>query len=960
MDQENFDNRMDIDSISGFLESKKPALRKKGLELLLSFTPSEGIPFARNLLIDPDMNVRFTARNVLKILEEKARESTTSADLDKSIEMILKEPSAFKATIAFASKKDLKIIFNHLLTQKISPDLAARILEYYFNTEKDFANLALLSEVLYRFYGSSISAKSDNFSSIDETEFIAKKMFFTTKTNIDHIRDSYFSLFLKTTNSLYKITYSALFWNIEKLKITSELKKMVTSNNVEDQELALDIISYLKAPDLKPLLAPMLQSTKVNIKDRASGLMLEFQNIMTHDSKETLVNTALTDESKRRFSETLLTSADSGEKIEILKILYNISDIWWLPKLKELLKKEKDPFVIATLVKTIGFIGRSDSIELLKPFLKNSDARIIANTIEGLTGIDDDNLLKVFEGFLEHNDYRIAATAAKAIWNFNRDKVRTIIEKFCSSNDIWKKKSALYTCKKIEDAAIVDSIRTLITDANKEIAREANDYIVAFESARKDQKDQDDLLDFITQKTEGVPAHFADERIAIIDNELINVQDKVKAITELAFFGTENNVPVLKKILEKVQNPILIAGLVKTIGKIGRNESEFLVKYLDFPDERVRANTVEGLEEQDLSKIKNKVYPLLYEQNNRIRANAIKMLWKFEPDIVFQKVQALCKSPDPESRKSGTYALYSIGTQQAYDELKKLVNDQNINVAVMASELIAKLSGKIKANPFKSDSEEKVESKETSILREMLPQSVEIGLKIQTISKKPVLTIHQEEVLENLRELESTNSEVRRSAMNNLKNITKENDLDIIENHLADCNDNFALASITRIISNFPNNPRTEKILLKFVEMEDLRIKSNAIESLFKINKEHLFEKLLSYYSVNDDRIKYAIFYQYKTNNTFFKYINRYLQDEDYASKYYHYASILSLKFVIEKYGNTLQNTKNKSEVSMKIEKIIDGSGLIELIRDMIFSSDEFTEKSGKKILKMFINRIFE
>ncbi|MCK5684363.1 hypothetical protein KAJ27_09585, partial [bacterium] len=249
---------------------------------------------------------------------------------------------------------------------------------------------------------------------------------------------------------------------------------------------------------------------------------------------------------------------------------------------------------------------------------------------------------------------------------------------------------------------------------------------------------------------------------------------------------------------------------------------------------------------------------------------------------------------------------------------------------------------------------------EKSILRDMLPQSVEIGLKINTINKKPILTIHEEEVLENLRELESSNSEVRRSAMNNLKNITLEKDLDLIENHLENCQDNFALASITRIISNFPENPKTEQILLKFLEMDDLRIRSNTIESLFKLKKDHLYLKLLSYYSINDERIRYALFYQYKANPDFNKFINQYLLDKDYLSEYYHFASMISLKFIFENYENTLKNSKDKPEVALKIEKVIEGSGIIEIIREMLASSDETTVRSGKRVFKMMINKIFE
>ncbi|MDD5092276.1 MAG: HEAT repeat domain-containing protein, partial [Candidatus Wallbacteria bacterium] len=123
--------------------------------------------------------------------------------------------------------------------------------------------------------------------------------------------------------------------------------------------------------------------------------------------------------------------------------------------------------------------------------------------------------------------------------------------------------------------------------------------------------------------------------------------------------------------------------LVTTVSMLGDGRAiPWLIRYLRDADPRVRANAVEGLENFQLEdKDLEEVLPLLEDDNNRVRANAAKALWKFGGLRMISFLgDILAGNPDKWQRASAAYALGEMRSENALGILKKSIKDHDHEV----------------------------------------------------------------------------------------------------------------------------------------------------------------------------------------------------------------------------------------------------------------------------------------
>ncbi|MCK5683636.1 HAMP domain-containing protein [bacterium] len=129
--------------------------------------------------------------------------------------------------------------------------------------------------------------------------------------------------------------------------------------------------------------------------------------------------------------------------------------------------------------------------------------------------------------------------------------------------------------------------------------------------------------------------------------------------------------------------------LIKTLGFLGGIDAiKSLTYFLHDPDARVRANVIEMfsiVENGDF--IKQHLFPLLDDENHRVKGNAAQILWKKG----FQKrtMEKLIEMSDSENWRSAASAVYSIGEiwdSKNYSQLVRMYLRGAVQVNIDAHE----------------------------------------------------------------------------------------------------------------------------------------------------------------------------------------------------------------------------------------------------------------------------------
>ncbi len=100
-----------------------------------------------------------------------------------------------------------------------------------------------------------------------------------------------------------------------------------------------------------------------------------------------------------------------------------------------------------------------------------------------------------------------------------------------------------------------------------------------------------------------------------------------------------------------------IAGIGEIRQLKRKKVEEHLVRALDDPDWRVKANAVEALEKRDREDLAAEVAVHMYSPNSRLRANAIKAMLNWRAESARRAVEEMLVDPRPDHRRSAGWLL---------------------------------------------------------------------------------------------------------------------------------------------------------------------------------------------------------------------------------------------------------------------------------------------------------------
>jgi len=131
---------------------------------------------------------------------------------------------------------------------------------------------------------------------------------------------------------------------------------------------------------------------------------------------------------------------------------------------------------------------------------------------------------------------------------------------------------------------------------------------------------------------------------------------------------------VLSVLEEETIDTFIISALVKTVGALGdTSQIGVLQQYLKHPDNRVRSNTIEGLELIADDLIFPVIVPMLQDPDNRVKATSIKTLMHFNQDAARSLILKLAASKSDSRRASACYCLGVDNTPWSENILLKMI-----------------------------------------------------------------------------------------------------------------------------------------------------------------------------------------------------------------------------------------------------------------------------------------------
>lgn len=152
----------------------------------------------------------------------------------------------------------------------------------------------------------------------------------------------------------------------------------------------------------------------------------------------------------------------------------------------------------------------------------------------------------------------------------------------------------------------------------------------------------------------------------------------------------------LEQVLLNEKDVIVKSGLVKVYARLAGEEGvETIRACLADGDARVRANTVEVIEECSIRSCEVDVVKLLKDSENRVKVNAAKFLVKCGHSEAFATLRSMLGSSEVWLRDSVIFALGEIGDQPSLTLLKAALKDTNQGIRLSVLKALAKINNAV-------------------------------------------------------------------------------------------------------------------------------------------------------------------------------------------------------------------------------------------------------------------------
>ncbi|MFC1746396.1 HEAT repeat domain-containing protein, partial [Candidatus Riflebacteria bacterium] len=155
-------------------------------------------------------------------------------------------------------------------------------------------------------------------------------------------------------------------------------------------------------------------------------------------------------------------------------------------------------------------------------------------------------------------------------------------------------------------------------------------------------------------------------------------REKLAVIQQIINKDLKDTLPLLSQRLSGEEDNDVLSALLLAVGKFGTdNEIEVLVPFLQHENSRIRADTIEALDDLGTPKIYPHIITLSEDPDNRVRANAALAVKDFSPATSLQILNEMLETEQPAMQSSAAYALQFFPFKRNVEILAGLLNSQD-------------------------------------------------------------------------------------------------------------------------------------------------------------------------------------------------------------------------------------------------------------------------------------------
>jgi len=295
-------------------------------------------------------------------------------------------------------------------------------------------------------------------------------------------------------------------------------------------------------------------------------------------------------------------------------------------KIMSTLAWDNDIKIRATAVKLLGRPIDTKDLSKIIRFLYDTDNRVIANTIETLEEIGNQNILGILLRFRKHANNRVRANALKALWNLGYREIYADILGMLQDPSELMRASATWLIGQVGHGA-VELVKLL-------------DIVV---------RDQSPM----------VKSNLVRSANTIGSPEARDILSKIKT-DDVKKINTHARHRLHEMSLEK--DPRTRATAVKILGPLlDPRDLAKILAFLEDPNDRVVANTVEILEAIGGLRVLEFIQKQRKHRNNRVRANALRALWRYGIRDIGDDIEIMLRDSKDLMRASAVWLIGEIG-----------------------------------------------------------------------------------------------------------------------------------------------------------------------------------------------------------------------------------------------------------------------------------------------------------
>lgn len=353
-----------------------------------------------------------------------------------------------------------------------------------------------------------------------------------------------------------------------------------------------------------------------------------------------------------------------------------------MPLLLAALGSEADPLVLARLIRAVASLDANGQRETLIRLSRHRDITVRAAAVEALWNVSDNAVLQAILPLLKDDSAKVRGPAIVLMIRRAHPTSRALAEKVLASQKTWMRLAALFAMGGMTEPwarqALIQHIRTVsLPRLVRSLAREA--ISISGQPAPATVSEANTIY---TDLTRHLP-ELGDEAAV---RAALDSQDpllRTHGLQNARRFNEAQMLPLLTRLVQYEQDPLVLATLVKALGRVGGvAQTDSIRKFLEHEDERVRANAIEALAIAQLGPELDAICKslLVEEEAPRLQKQAAAQLFANNPQEATAHFRGMILGEDAVARQNALQIFSTIQDDRLIGVIKDALRDPRRDV----------------------------------------------------------------------------------------------------------------------------------------------------------------------------------------------------------------------------------------------------------------------------------------